>query len=82
MKIASIAISSFARFMLGGKIFNHILSIVTFQDVNGKDKTGNEKKESAIEAFKSIGLELANWALNLGIELAVAYFKSLENRNK
>lgn len=81
MKVAPLAISSFARFILGGEIFNHLLSIVTFQQTSAQ-KSGEEKKAHAISEFRAIGFELANWALNLGIELAVAYLKALENRNK
>jgi hypothetical protein len=81
MKVKSMAISSFAKFMLGGEVFNNLISIVTYQDTS-TNHSGKTKRENAIEQFKEIGIDIANWALNLGIELAVAYLKSLENRNK
>jgi len=82
MQVAPLAISSFAKFILGGNVFKHLLSIVTFQQTNGHAVTGAEKKAYAIEQFKEIGLEITTWMLNLGIELSVAYLKALEARNK
>jgi len=82
MKVAPTIISSFAKFIIGGDVFNHLLSIVTFQQTNGHSATGAEKRAYAIEQFKHVGLDVANWMLNLGIELAVAYLKALEARNK
>ncbi|MGZ8172569.1 MAG: hypothetical protein ACXWT0_01575 [Methylobacter sp.] len=74
MNIKAVAISSFARFILGGNVFSRLLSVVTRQQ--DKVLSGAEKRHAALEDIKTIGLELAEWAVNLGIELAVAWLKS------
>jgi len=80
MKIAPLAISSFAKFILGGEVFRHLISIVTYQDTSN-NHDGQTKRANAIKQFKEIGIELSTWALNLGIELAVAWCRSQTERN-
>ena len=75
MSVKSTVISSFSKFILGGTVFAKIRDIVALY--NTKDLSGTEKKAGAIKDLEDIGLGVANWALNLGIELAVAYFKAL-----
>jgi hypothetical protein len=75
VNIKAAAISSFAKFILGGDIFKRVLGIVTRQQ--DKQLSGTEKRYAAIQDIKIIGLELAGWAVNLAIELAVAYLKSV-----
>ncbi len=74
MKIAPYVIESFAKFILSGKTFYHLAAAVDYQQVTGK--TGPEKRAAVIAQFKAMGFELAEWLLNLGIELAVAWAKS------
>jgi len=74
MKISSIAIASFAKFMIGGEVFNEIKTAVGEQF--DSDKTNAQKRASAIKGVKAILGDIADWTLNLGIELAVAWFKS------
>ncbi len=77
MKIAPIAITSFARFMVGGEVFSEIKTAVEQQFDN--DKTNAQKRTAAIKSAKAVLGDVADWALNLGIELAVAWFKSKAN---
>ena len=75
MSVKATVISSFSKFILGGTIFTKIRDIVALY--NTKDLSGAEKKAGAIKDLEDIGLGVANWVLNLGIELAVTYFKAL-----
>lgn len=74
MKVKAVAIESFAHLLLGSDIFPRVLRVVTRQADN--DLTGEQKRAAAIEDFKTVGLELATWATNLAIELAVAWLKT------
>jgi hypothetical protein len=75
MKIKSVAITSFAKLILGGDIFARIKGIVGRHDGH-KGMTGPQKREAALEEARVIGLEIGEWAINLGIELAVAWLRS------
>ena len=70
----STVISSFARFILGGGIFTQIRAIVLVY--NDSTLSGLEKRAAAVADIERLGLEIAGWAINLGIELAVAWAKS------
>ena len=74
MNIKSVAIASFASFIFGGSIFNRLLGIIKRQQ--STVLTGPEKRAAAFEEVKVIGLEIADWAINLGIELAVAWMRA------
>jgi hypothetical protein len=74
MKVKSYVISSFASFILGGDIFDRVRATVARQEE--KLLSGPEKRHAAVEELKVIGLELADWAVNLAIELAVACLRS------
>jgi hypothetical protein len=80
VNIKAAAISSFAKFIFGGDIFKRVLGIVVRQQ--DKKLSGPEKRYAAIEDIKTIGLEIAGWAVNLAIELAVAYLKSEVEKKK
>jgi hypothetical protein len=73
MNIKSVAIASFAKFIIGGDVFSRLLGIIKRQQNNSL--TGPEKRHAAFEEVKIIGLEMADWAINLGIELAVAWVR-------
>jgi hypothetical protein len=73
MKVGPFLIQQFASFLLGSDIFNRLKAVVERQ--NDKALTGPEKRHAALEEIKEIGLDLANWAVNLGVELAVAWFQ-------
>lgn len=75
MSIQNIAINSFASFIVGGTIFKKVKDIVDIY--NNSTLTNEEKRLSAIKDAEDIGLGLAGWVLNLAIELAVAYFKTV-----
>lgn len=74
MNIKSVAISSFAKFIFGGDIFNRLINIIKRQQDTGV--SGPEKRKAAFEEAKVIGIEITDWAINLGIELAVAWVRS------
>ena len=74
MDIKSFLITRFATFMLGGVIFTDIKTLVAFQ--NETSLSGPEKHALTVELLKTAGYDLANWLVNLGIELAVALLKS------
>ena len=74
MSVKSTVIKSFAKFVLGGLVFGKIKDIVA--TYNNSELSGSEKRSGAIKDLEAIGLGIATWAVNLGIELAVAYFKA------
>jgi len=74
MNIKTAAISSFARFIMGGDVFNRLISIIKRQQ--STVLTGHEKRQAAFEEAKIIGIAITDWAINLGIELAVAWLRS------
>lgn len=74
MKIKSTAISSFAKFILGGTTFTRLIGIAKRQQ--DSNLSGAEKREAALADIEMIGLDIGGWAINLGIELAVAWLKS------
>jgi hypothetical protein len=74
MKIAPIAINSFAKFILGGVPFESMKRIVS--GLSDKDLSGAQKRNAAIDEFVTLGYALAGWLVNLGVELAVAWLKS------
>lgn len=76
MNVKSVAIHSFAKLMLGGLVFKKIKDIVALY--NDTKLSGAEKRQAAIKDIEDIGFGLTSWAVNLGIELAVAYFSTLK----
>lgn len=74
MSIKSVAISSFAKFIFGGDIFKRLINIIKRQQ--DKSITGPQKRQAAFDEVKIIGVEITDWAINLGIELAVAWVRS------
>lgn len=74
MSLKTTVIGSFAKFLLGGDTFERIKAVILRQA--DKDIPGEDKRESALEEIRVIGLGIATWALNLGIELAVAWLKA------
>lgn len=78
MNVKSVAINSFAKFMIGGLVFNKIKDIVLIY--NTSDLTGPQKREQAFKDVLDILSGVSNWVIGLGIELAVAYFKTLDQK--
>lgn len=79
MSIMPTIISSFASFILGSGTFERIKSVVLRQEE--KDLSGEQKRQAALDEIKVIGLGIASWAVNLAIELAVAYLRKLANNS-
>ena len=78
MNVKSTAISSFSKFILGGITFNKIRDIVSIYQRS--TLSGQEKRSSVIKDVEDLGLGIASWEINLGIEFSVSYFKTLEKR--
>lgn len=74
MKVTPFIIEKFAKFIMGGVPFESMKRIVSSFD--NKELTGEQKRQNAINEFVTIGYALANWLVNLGLELAVAWLKS------
>jgi len=67
-------IALLANLILGSGLFDKIKQAV--KDQEGKIISGAEKKNAAISQLTSIGVTAATSAINLGIELAVAWLKA------
>jgi len=67
------AIHVLAGLILSSDVFQRILAVV--ERWADKEISELDKHESVLNEIKIIGLNLANWEANLGIELAVAYLK-------
>lgn len=76
MKLLPFVIERFAKWAVGGVPFESMKRIVSSHDENMPGMTGAQKRESVLRVFKTFGYELADFLVNLAIELAVAYFKS------
>jgi hypothetical protein len=73
MKVVPVIINSLSIFLLNGRVFSRLKSIVITQQDTGKSNA--EKHAAAKQAFKDTGLDIANWALDLGIKMAVDWMK-------
>lgn len=80
MSLKSKIISSFAGFIIGSNTFERIKAVVLRQE--DKNMTGEEKRQAVVSEISVIGMGIATWMLNLAIELAVTYFRSLETKYK
>jgi hypothetical protein len=74
VNIKQFAIQQFASFLLSGLTFKRIQRVVA--NIDNSELSGDQKRQAAFDEARSIGLDLATWLLNLGIELAVAWLKS------
>lgn len=75
MSVKRIAIEGFAQLMIGGDIFKDIKHAVG--EASAKDLTSAQKRSAVYSDLEHIAEKIGGWALNLGIELAVAWFKTL-----
>ena len=80
MNLKATVISSFAKFLLGSDTFERIKAVVLRQE--DKDLPGEAKRISAVDEIKVIGLGIATWAVNLAIELAVSYLRTVSGEKK
>lgn len=67
-------IDRFAAYILGSTVWGHLQAIVHI--VEDPNKSGQQKRSEAIENFGKLGLSIAGFLLNLGLELAVAKLRS------
>ena len=73
MSVKGIAINSFAALMVGSAAFNEIKDAVSV--ISSQNLTGVEKRAIVIRDLENLVGTIGAWALNLGIELAVAWLK-------
>lgn len=74
MALKTSLISSFAKFIIGANTFDRIKFVVGRLD--DTDLSGTEKRKLALDEVNYLLTGVAAWAINLGIELAVAWFRS------
>jgi hypothetical protein len=67
------AITTVATLLADGSTFNRIKNVVI--RLENKDLPNNEKRQVALEEFKTIGLELAGWLARVLLELAVTWLR-------
>ena len=60
--------------LVGGSFFTQIKGIVA--TLAGEDKTGDQKRASAIKQAKTLAGDTASFLINLAIEAAVVILKS------
>lgn len=78
MKVSQIAIASFAKFVVGGKLFANVKDLVL--QVESRNIDGVTKKRNVVASLQTLGYDVGTWIVNLAIELAVAYFKTLTTK--
>lgn len=74
MKVKAVVISSFAKMLLGGSVFSQIKGAV--EAWADKDLSGPLKRQAVQGYLSTMLTDVASWAVNLGIELAVAALKA------
>jgi hypothetical protein len=74
VKVKEVVITSFAKMLLGGRAFSQIKGAV---EAWANHELSGAQKRQAVKGYLSTMLaEMADWAVNLGIELAVAALKA------
>lgn len=71
----TIIIAMIANYLIGNKVFEQIKQLVTDQEK--RLISGIEKKHSVAMEAKKLGIQISASLLNLAIELAVQYVKSV-----
>jgi hypothetical protein len=74
VKIKEVVITSFAKMLLGGRAFSQIKGAV--EAWADKEMSGAQKRQAVQGYLRTMLSDVANWAVNLGIELAVAALKA------
>ena len=74
MNIKASVIESFSRWLFGGVPFASARRLV--EQMDGKKLSGTQKFALVKDEFIRLGYDLAGWAVNLIIELAVAWMKA------
>lgn len=75
MNVKNSVVSAFAKYVIGGKPFEHIKKIVAIIETG--ELKGKDKQQAAFDELQAMGIELSTMMLNIGIELACLYFKTL-----
>ena len=76
MNIKSLLIDRFSSWVLGGEAWGQIQAAVHI--VDDVELTGSEKRERVLEMLVKIGIGIAGYLINLGLELAVAKLRSTQ----
>lgn len=74
MKVTPFLIESFAKWLVGGQAFGVIRRAVI--DIDNEELSGSAKFSHVVGYAKEFGIALSGWALNVAIELAVAWARS------
>lgn len=74
MKVKEVVITSFAKMLLGGRAFSQIRGAV--EAWADKELSGAQKRQAVKGYLSTMLTDIAEWAVNLGIELAVAALKA------
>ena len=76
MKVKQIAISTFAKLILGGDLWQHVRHLVSTIDTNSK-LTGSQKHKSVAADLKAIFSDVGSALLNLAIELSLFWLRGV-----
>ncbi len=79
MDVKAYALDRIISWILGGTIFKDIKFVVAI--LSQEDLSGSEKKAEAIARLKKMGVIVASFLLNLGIEVAVTLLKAKQSPN-
>lgn len=74
MKVLPVIIEKFAKYRVGGVVFESAKRIT--ESLDNKDLSNEEKKAIAVGQLKAYGYELTGFLFNLAIELAVDYLRA------
>ena len=77
MSIERQAINAVAGVLLSNQTWVHAKALVAAIENTDPTLTGPQKKEAVLNDLKLIGIDVGTSLLNLAIELAVVYLKSL-----
>lgn len=78
--ITTAVVSMFIRLILGSDIFTRVE--LTVKRWSSRKIAGAEKRDGVLDELEVIGLEAAEWALRLAIELAVGKMKKFDTEVK
>ncbi|MEA3453978.1 MAG: hypothetical protein U9R12_03490 [Candidatus Caldatribacteriota bacterium] len=79
MDVKAFALDKIISWILGGTIFADIKKVVGV--LANEDMAGAEKKEEAIKRLKTMGVVIATFLMNLGIEVAVTLLKAQQSKD-
>lgn len=73
--VKSFFLRKIVQWIVGGDIFNKIKDLVMMY-LEDNSISGSEKRDKVISEARELGLDIADWALNLAIEAALVWIKT------